>query len=176
MLKYMRLLNRFLFSIILIFGLTSIGLAEEEKLQLPNTQLNMYSGMFDFSDAKQRAVLVGFQHQNEELKRNSFLGTLSPITGGMLTADNAVYLYTGVQADYDIGLLKLTPSFTPGIYNQGNGKDLGHIIEFKSEIRLSMDLSKNSMFGMSYNHISNASLGSKNPGANSYMFNFLKKF
>jgi len=32
------------------------------------------------------------------------------------------------------------------------------------------------MFGMSYNHISNASLGSKNPGANSYMFNFLKKF
>ena len=81
-----------------------------------------------------------------------------------------------MQVDYDIGLLKLTPSFTPGIYNQGNGKDLGHIIEFKSEIRLSMDLSKNSMFGMSYNHISNASLGSKNPGANSYMFNFLKKF
>jgi hypothetical protein len=132
--------------------------------------------MFDFSDDGAKSTLFGFQHQNEELKRNSFLGTLSPITGGMLTADNAVYLYTGVQADYDIGLLKLTPSFTPGIYNQGNGKDLGHIIEFKSEIRLSMDLSKNSMFGMSYNHISNASLGSKNPGANSYMFNFLKKF
>jgi hypothetical protein len=132
--------------------------------------------MFDFSDDGAKSTLFGFQHQNEELKRNSFLGTLSPITGGMLTADNAVYLYTGVQADYDIGLLKLSPSFTPGIYNQGNGKDLGHIIEFKSEIRLSMDLSKNSMFGMSYNHISNASLGSKNPGANSYMFNFLKKF
>ena len=132
--------------------------------------------MFDFRDDGAKSTLFGFQHQNEELKRNSFLGTLSPITGGMLTADNAVYLYTGVQADYDIGLLKLTPSFTPGIYNQGNGKDLGHIIEFKSEIQLSMDLSKNSMFGMSYNHISNASLGSKNPGANSYMFNFLKKF
>jgi len=29
---------------------------------------------------------------------------------------------------------------------------------------------------MSYNHISNASLGSKNPGANSYMVNYLKKF
>ena len=141
-----------------------------------NTEINVYSGMFDFSDDGAKSTLFGFQHQNEELKRNSFLGTLSPITGGMLTADNAVYLYTGVQADYDIGLLKLTPSFTPGIYNQGNGKDLGHIIEFKSEIRLSMDLSKNSMFGMSYNHISNASLGSKNPGANSYMFNFLKKF
>ena len=150
--------------------------AEEKIVNEKNTEINVYSGMFDFSDDGAKSTLFGFQHQNEELKRNSFLGTLSPITGGMLTADNAVYLYTGVQADYDIGLLKLTPSFTPGIYNQGNGKDLGHIIEFKSEIRLSMDLSKNSMFGMSYNHISNASLGSKNPGANSYMFNFLKKF
>ena len=50
MLKYMKLLSGFLFSIILIAGLASIGFAEEEKLQLPNTQLNMYSGMFDFSD------------------------------------------------------------------------------------------------------------------------------
>ena len=35
---------------------------------------------------------------------------------------------------------------------------------------------KESQFGFSYNHLSNASLGTKNPGANSYMFNFLKKF
>ena len=82
MLKNMKLLNRFLFPIILIVSLGSTALAEEEKLQLPNTQLNLYSGMFDFSDQKQRAVLVGFQHQNEELYRDTFLGTLSPITGG----------------------------------------------------------------------------------------------
>ena len=37
-------------------------------------------------------------------------------------------------------------------------------------------ISENNSFGMSYNHVSNASLGSKNPGANSYEFNFLKKF
>ena len=42
--------------------------------------------------------------------------------------------------------------------------------------QLSLDLSSNSELGFSYNHISNASLGDKNPGANSYMFNFLKKF
>ena len=172
MIKKIIILITFLCNVLFITYL----FAEEKIMNEKNTEINVYSGMFDFSDDGAKSTLFGFQHQNEELKRNSFLGTLSPITGGMLTADNAVYLYTGVQADYDIGLLKLTPSFTPGIYNQGNGKDLGHIIEFKSEIRLSMDLSKNSMFGMSYNHISNASLGSKNPGANSYMFNFLKKF
>ena len=172
MIKKIIILITFLCNVLFITYL----FAEEKIVNEKSTEINVYSGMFDFSDDGAKSTLFGFQHQNEELKRNSFLGTLSPITGGMLTADNAVYLYTGVQADYDIGLLKLTPSFTPGIYNQGNGKDLGHIIEFKSEIRLSMDLSKNSMFGMSYNHISNASLGSKNPGANSYMFNFLKKF
>ena len=176
MLNYMRLLNRFLFSIILIFGLISIGLAEEEKLQLPNTQLNMYSGMFDFSDEKQRAVLVGFQHQNEELYRETFLGTLSPITGGFITENAALYAYTGIEWNFDLGPINFTPSFAPGLYGEGDGKDLGHILEFKSEVQASFNLSENSQLGMSYNHISNASLGDKNPGANSYMFNYLKKF
>ena len=176
MLTNMRLLNRFLFSTILIFGLTSIGLAEEEKLQLPNTQLNMYSGMFDFSDVKQRAVLVGFQHQNEELSRETFLGTLSPITGGFVTENQALYAYTGIEWNFDLGPINFTPSFAPGLYGEGNGKDLGHILEFKSEVQASWNLSESSELGMSYNHLSNASLGDKNPGANSYMFNFLKRF
>jgi len=176
MLKYMKLLNRLLFPIILIAGLGSTGLAEEEKLQLPNTQLNMYSGLFDFSDVKQRAVLVGFQHQNEELYRETFLGTLSPITGGFVTENQALYAYTGIEWNFDLGPINFTPSFAPGLYGEGDGKDLGHILEFKSEVQASFNLSENSQLGMSYNHISNASLGDKNPGANSYMFNFLKKF
>ena len=176
MLKYMKLLNRFLFPIILIVGLGSIGLAEEEKLQLQNTQMNLYSGMFDFSDQKQRAVLVGFQHQNEELYRETFLGTLSPITGGFVTENQALYAYTGVEWNFDLGPINFTPSFAPGLYKEGDGKDLGHILEFKSEVQASWNLSENSELGMSYNHLSNASLGDKNPGANSYTFNFLKRF
>ena len=75
-----------------------------------------------------------------------------------------------------IGSINFTPSFTPGYYNKGDGKDLGHSLEFKSELQFSIDLSSNAQLGFSYNHISNASLGSKNPGANSYMFNFMKQF
>ena len=176
MLKHMKKPKRLLFSVILIIGLASTSLAEEEKLQVPNTQLNMYSGMFDFSDEKQRAVLVGFQHQNEELYRDTFLGTLSPITGGFITENSALYAYTGVEWNFDLGPLNFTPSFAPGIYGEGDGKDLGHILEFKSEVQASWNLSENSELGMSYNHISNASLGDKNPGANSYVFNFLKRF
>ena len=140
------------------------------------TELSAYTGMFDFSDDNQRAGLFGLQHQNEELYRNSFLGKISPITGGFLTENNAFYLYTGVQVEYEIGFLTITPSFAPGYYNYGSGKDLGCPLEFKSEVQMSFDLSDNTKLGMSYNHISNASLGSKNPGANNYMINFLKQF
>jgi lipid A 3-O-deacylase len=140
------------------------------------TELNFFTGMFDFSDTKQAAGLVGLQHQNDDLFRESFLGKLSPITGGFLTENSAVYLYTGAQVEYDFGLITITPSFAPGYYNSGDGKDLGSALEFKSEVQMSFNLSDSTEFGMSYNHISNASLGDKNPGANSYMINFLKQF
>ena len=152
-------------------------LKSEELTKLPSEhEINFYSGMFDFSDNGKKSAIVGLQHQNENLIRKSFLGTLSPVTGAMITADNAAYFYTGIQAQYNLGKINITPSFTPGIYEQGNGKDLGHLIEFKSEVQISLNLFDNSQLGMSYNHISNASLGSKNPGANSYMVNYLKKF
>ena len=43
---------------------------------------------------------------------------------------------------YKVGAINITPSFTPGIYNQGDGKHLGHALEFKSEVQLSLDLPK----------------------------------
>ena len=139
-------------------------------------KLSFYTGMFDFSDDNKKSNLFGIQHINENLYRESFLGTLQPVSGAMITADNAGYIYTGFQVPYKSGSMTFTPSFTPGLYSEGNGKDLGHVIEFKSEIQLTYELSSSSEFGFSYNHISNASLGDKNPGANSYMFNFIKKF
>ena len=162
-------------SILFLFN-SQIVLSEENKILEKDHEWNFFSGMFDFSDDGKRSSLFGIQHQNESLTRDSFLGTLSPITGFMITADSATYAYTGVQAEYKIGKLNVIPSFTPGIYGEGNGKDLGHVIEFKSEVQLSLDIFSNSELGFSYNHISNASLGDNNPGANSYMFNFLKKF
>ena len=168
-------LKKFLINLLMIsFAFSSI--AEEKVLKDQNTEFSVYTGMFDFSDDGKRSTLIGFQHQNEHLNRDTFLGNLSPITGALVTADSAGYIYTGVQAQYKLGVLNFTPSFTPGLYFEGDGKDLGHLIEFKSELQLSLDLSENSQLGFSYNHISNASLGDKNPGANSYMFNFFKNF
>ena len=167
-----------IFNICTIFFFLAIqNVISEEKINNENGhEWNFYSGMFDFSDNGMRSSIIGIQHHNESLTRESFLGTLSPVTGFMMTARSATYAYTGVQAQYKFGKINIIPSFTPGLYGEGKGKDLGHVIEFKSEVQLSLDLSPSSELGFSYNHISNASLGEKNPGANSYMFNFIKRF
>jgi len=169
-------MNFKVFYLVLVSFLISLSsIADDHEID-NNTKFNIYSGMFDFSDDGKRSTLIGFQHQNTDLNKDTFLGNLSPITGVLFTTDNAAYIYTGVQAQYSVGALNIIPSFTPGFYNQGDGKDLGHAIEFKSEIQLSLDLPRDSQFGFSYNHLSNASLSDKNPGANSYMFNFFKAF
>ncbi len=171
--------NNFYFKIlsIVILTLFSSTVSADENKNINEHEFNIYTGNFDFSDDKQKAILVGFQHQNENLERDTFLGNASPITGGFITENSAAYVYTGVEWNYIISdKLKFTPSFAPGIYHEGDGKDLGHALEFKTEVQLSYSISENTNFGMSYNHISNASLGDKNPGANSYMFNILKNF
>ena len=163
-------------SLILLVTLAITNFVIAEEIDTNEHNISFFTGNFDFSDDKQKSILVGFQHQNENLYRDTFLGNVSPITGGFLTENSAAYVYTGIEWNIDMGGLQLTPSFAPGYYHEGDGKDLGHALEFKSEIQLSLELPKQSQIGFSYNHLSNASLGDKNPGANSYMFNFLKNF
>ena len=171
--------NNFFIKILstLILILFSFAVSAEENKNINEHQYNFYTGNFDFSDDKQKAILYGLQHQNENLERDTFLGTASPITGAFITENSTAYLYTGVEWNYKMSdKLKLTPSFAPGIYHEGDGKDLGHALEFRTEVQLSYSITESTNFGMSYNHLSNASLGIKNPGANSYMFNLLRNF
>ena len=59
-----------------------------------SSKFNVYSGMFDFSDTGKKSTLIGFQHQNEDLNRDTFLGNLSPITGALADCRlSCIYLY-----------------------------------------------------------------------------------
>ena len=172
----MRKITSFILIVLTSFTFFNFAYSADENTNEYKTELNFFTGMFDWSDHKQASGLIGLQHQNDELFIQADHGRFSPTTGAFITSKNAFYIYTGVQAEYQFGSLAITPSFAPGYYGEGNGKDLGYPLEFKSEIQMSFDLSNSTHLGMSYNHISNASLGKKNPGANSYMFNFLKQF
>ena len=169
-------MQKLIYTLLVFFIFFSVSNAENKKTSKNDHEVNFYVGMFDFSDHKQKAALFGIQHQNENLQRDTFLGNLSPITGVFITENSAAYIYSGVEWNFNLGGINFTPSFAPGLYSEGDGKDLGHVLEFKTEVQASFDISEKTSLGMSYNHISNASLGDKNPGANNYMVNFFKRF
>jgi lipid A 3-O-deacylase len=97
-----------------------------------------------------------------------------PLAGVMATADGAVYVYGGAGVDIPLGhQFILTPSFAPGLYSNGGGKDLGHTIEFRSQIELAYILVSGARVAVSFNHISNAGLGDRNPGVESLALTYV---
>ena len=56
----------FTFLIALIsFSFFSFANSADEKIDNNETELNFFTGMFDFSDDKQASCLIGIQHQND---------------------------------------------------------------------------------------------------------------
>ena len=143
-----------------------------------NNDISFYTGTFDVIDKEgdDQTTLFGIEHKNPNLFRNTFLGKFSPVSGGFITGDNSVYLYTGIEGQYGVGPLKILPSFTPGYYEKGSGKDLGDVLEFKSEIKVGLDIFKNSKISYSYSHISNNDWGNTNPGTDNQQITFSKNF
>ena len=142
------------------------------------TEYTFYSGIFDTIDKEKddKATLYGFEHNNPVLFKDTFIGRFSPITGGFITDKDSFFLYTGVQLQYKAGPLNIIPSFAPGYYEKGNGKDLGMALEFQSKIKLSIDFFQDYKIGYSYSHISNNDWGTINPGVNNEIISLTKSF
>jgi hypothetical protein len=94
---------------------------------------------------------------------------IKPFSGIMANTDGAVYLFSGFYIDIPLAsFLYLTPSFAPGFYHKCNSKNLDYALEFRSQLELSIRLENNLRVGVSFSHISNASLGKINPGVESF--------
>ena len=143
-----------------------------------NLDISVYTGTFDVIDKEgdDQTTLIGIEHRNTDLFRNTFLGKFAPVTGAFVTGKDSLYFYTGVEGQYDVGPIKISPSFTPGYYEKGSGKDLGSTLEFKSEIKVGFDILENSKLGYSYSHISNNDWGNTNPGTDNQQVTFSTKF
>ena len=95
---------------------------------------------------------------------------LRPVIGVSVDAEGGIYGYGG--ANWDLYLSEswiLSPNFMVGGYHQGDSKDLGHALEFRSGLEIDYEFDNDSRLGMTFNHVSNASIGDKNPGAESLM-------
>ena len=93
---------------------------------------------------------------------------LQPFAGLMLTAKGSVYCWFGGCYDIYLGrYFVLTPSFAPGVYFKNGGKELGLPLEFRSSISFAAEFCSYHRLGIQFYHISNGSLGFKNPGEES---------
>ena len=136
------------------------------------SNLNVFSiGYFDFNKQKNEAVDIRFE---KRLDKEIFdlgpeeepLYYIKPFYGIEITTDSAVYGIGGIFIEEKISKnFFLTPSFRIGAFSKGNGKDLGHEIEFRSTLEISYKLKNKNRIGLSIGHISNAGIGDTNPGA-----------
>jgi hypothetical protein len=116
-------------------------------------------GYFDINDNWDAASF------NLEYRSNLKLWFLKPFVGAMVTTDSSVYGYGGLYVDLYFGRrIVLTPNVAVGAYSEGDGKDLGHTVEFRSGLELAYRFDNRARLGVSFHHISNASLGDSNPG------------
>ena len=161
--------------IITIFLITfnSVLLADQS-----DKEISFYTGVFDTIDKEDddKSQLFGVEHRNPNLFRTTLLGKFAPVSGAFITEKGSAYLYTGVEGKYNLGPLNISPSFAPGYYEKGDGKDLGDVLEFKSEIKFGIDFLEGSKLGYSYSHISNNDWGETNPGTDNQTVTFSKNF
>ena len=157
-----------------IISKTKISSFRDENPQ----NVSFYTGTFDLIDKEgdDKTTLFGVEHKNKNLLRNTWIGRFSPTTGAFVTGKSSIYLYTGIEADYNLGPLNISPSFAPGYYQAGDGKNLGSALEFKSQMKIGLNLFKNTNLGYTYSHISNNDWGDVNPGVDNESINFSKKF
>jgi hypothetical protein len=122
-------------------------------------------GAFDAFDADHRAAQFEVQYRSD-LK----LWVFQPMVGANVSTDGTAYAYAGISLDIFLGKrFVLRPSFAPGVYYEGDGKDLGHTIEFRSAAELAWRFDDRSRLGLEISHRSNADIGDKNPGEESLM-------
>ena len=97
---------------------------------------------------------------------------LKPFVGFEYTGDSASYFLAGIFIEDNLGQLfqgetsglSFIPSFGLGLYEDGDGKNLGNDLQFRTTLELNYKFENNNRIGLSFGHISNANLGDKNPG------------
>ncbi len=137
---------------------------------------SIFGGTYDYDDDNTTNLIgLNYHLSNSEIDLLNIL-TINPVVGGLVTAKSASMFYGGFETNLGSDLIYLNLSSSAGIYSNGDGKDLGNAIQFKSEVNLLYSLSEKTRIGIGSHHISNAGLDSVNPGTNNYYLIFNRNF
>ena len=132
--------------------------------------LSFAVGQYDFNQRDDEATELRLEYRSDE----KVLWIFKPFAAFTATTDATLFLHAGLLVDVFLGRrIVLTWSEAPGYYHRGDsGKDLGHPLEFRSQIELAYRFDDRSRLGVSVSHVSNAGFGDNNPGAESIMVHY----
>ena len=155
-------MNRRIILIFLLFGFAKGW--SGEPVPAPD-HLMVGLGIFDVDKTHLRP-LIQLEYRWDVWSSKYF--HVRPLVAYFVTTDKNMFLCVGIAFDLFFGKkIVFTPSFAPGLYYHGNGKNLGFPINFRSAGELSYVFHNLGRLGAQFNHISNARMFWRNPGADS---------
>lgn len=140
--------------------------------QLPDW-ISFAGGVYDITREKHRTAEIDIEYKFHIRKFTSPFQFLEfvPLVGVMANVRGGGYLYAGLNFDLlFFDHLLISPGFAAGYYWRGSSKDLGYPLEFRSGIELGWQFSDFRRIGVHFYHLSNASIGHRNPGEESLVF------
>ena len=149
--------------------LVSVAVGEFDSRLIDTDRAGFYFDITD-ADGRERAVEVRAEYRpGFSALRLGDPFILRPVVGAAATSDAALYLHTGLAFDFTAGPVVFTPSFGPGLFTRGQGKNLGYPLEYRTMFELGWRFPSGLRITGAFSHMSNDGLGAINPGSNSLL-------
>jgi lipid A 3-O-deacylase len=135
--------------------------------------LTVSAGWFDLNRKKDEGAEFRLEYRS-----NYKLWELKPFATLAVASNGMTFIGAGVLMDAYFGKRwVLTPSFAPTWWRgKTSTLNLGHAVEFRSQMELAYRFDDRSRIGLSISHYSNASLSNNNPGTEALMVNYSMPF
>ena len=135
--------------------------------------LTVSAGWFDLNRKKDEGAEFRLEYRSDHK-----LWELKPFATLAVASNGMTFIGAGVLMDVYFGKRwVLTPSFAPTWWRgKTSSLNLGHAVEFRSQMELAYRFDDRSRIGLSISHYSNASLGDYNPGTEALMVNYSMPF
>ena len=131
------------------------------------TSLAFSGGVSNFNKDEKRAE-VGL-----EFRTPIQVWGMAVAVGLTVNDDKSAWVYGGLRRDFSLGgPWIITPAFAITYYEQGDGKNLGGPLEFRSALEVGYEWPSRKRLGFVIYHLSNAGIYDRNPGMNSLVLTF----
>jgi hypothetical protein len=95
------------------------------------------------------------------------------VAGFTVNDDKSAWVFGGLRRDFSLGgPWIITPAFAIALYEQGDGKDLGGPLEFRSALEIAYQWPSRKRLAFAIYHLSNAGIYDRNPGMNSLILTY----